>query len=247
MISCQIGLISFSKKYPNLGLILGIVRTKKYRELSIIDEATDLFTSFRVTFKNGKITISNFEDIKQFWNLHNISENVYFTNNKITHDFSLIFNKPILYDISCMVSLFNKISIKNEILETKQGKNIYLLILNNNMLERNKIIKNCLESLNGVGHTFMLLSSFYVNKKAKWYLRENGIRKKNILEIPIINNNLQEQLSEAFYILNFLKVNSENSKFYIGLCSNKMNDVLKHKKALEFINKEVLVFNFICE
>ena len=244
MISCKIGLISFSKKYPSISLVLGIVKTKDYKKLYQIEEDTELFTSFKVSFYKGKITINNFEDIKQFRKTHNISNDIYFINNKFKDNFSLNFNKPILYDISCMVPLFNKSHIKNKVLIKSQFKNIYILILGDDMFENNKILKNCIESLNGFDYTFILLN---VNKKAKRYLSENNIKKENILEIPIENKNLEYYLSETFYILNFLKINSENSKFYIGIQSKKMNSILIHKKALEFTNKEILNFNFICE
>lgn len=178
MIKCRIGLISKPVNNSFLGYInLGEVYINKNVEnLYSIHTNTQYLTSFIGLIKNNSI-IDNIEEIYRVQERYKLTRKLYYSGNLSG---KLIFSKPLLYDISCMVPLFSdKIMYIRIRLYDFLKYRVFIVMPICDPIICGKALKSCIDMNNDRKSLFYTMGGKFGNNKksscilSKRYLMEN--------------------------------------------------------------------------
>ena len=140
---CKIALISWpidSKCPSNFYINLGEIYDKDFnKDLTLLSQFNrDLRYLYPFTYSVETKKCYNSEDFKTFKSKYRLTVG-YRLVGKIPSK-EIIFRTPILYDLTCMVPLFNKISYEKIIYNPSQSTTVYIVIPTNDPICRGKIL-----------------------------------------------------------------------------------------------------------
>ena len=252
MISCKIGIISYSYKNPDDTILLGVINDKNKQEINKIYKYLKYLSPFIVKIKLDKIIIDNFEELLSFMKYFNIKLKPELKSNYKKKYYK--FRCPVLYDLSCKCNLFDNISPKNflSLFNTHTKTKLFIVLPINDVIIRGKILENCsyipIDNNSyflciGDKRLFNTCSSALLNKR---YLLTLGIKQDNICQI-----NCSEDFPDIFIDVNDYANLLEFQEYdLIFLMSNeKSKQMLEHGRNLQrlgIINNKIKI-SFVCE
>lgn len=259
-VDCKIGLVSISRD-RSCYMIIGEIYDKTVREnIDILSEFKNdmtYFTSFKVNITNGKVVLYDPEEFSELRRKYKLTQKPYLAKNinkNILGNFTQIFSCPILYDISCMVELFQKIhqdkmktkisdqetigEMKNPLYKSpyKPSPKMFILFPYSDPVIRGKIIDAC----RNISHEFQsyphdthfcVVGSRHRGNKTKTsilttrYLLKIGIPRKNI--INSVTSKFPNNILDSLDVINFLHPNTPMD-IYLGVKSQEVSLYMTH-------------------
>jgi len=173
--NCKIGVIAFPIYYPaEYRVVLGeLTDNRDVDFLHTIHKNLEYFSTFTITISKGEIESTTAET--QF--LTCITPIVKM-DNKPPYNEIIQYYPPRLYDLTCMVPLFEDSPVSLISFSNKSVYHIvFILLVPNNPIIRGKIIQNCFEILgtDKKGY-FYLIGKKDHNTRVKNYLISKGVK-----------------------------------------------------------------------
>ena len=255
MITCKIALISKPvntkiNSFINIGEIYDSDMKKDTQFLYDIHKNTKYMGKFKACFKNNNIQIDNIEDIHSIQRRYNLTRRILAKGQKKD---TILFDKPQLYDITCMVPLFpTKIypqyTINDSILLLPLQ--LFLIFPYSDPIIRGELLDRCLELKKDRKIYFCLFGNIYrKNTRATYnfsrdYLLECGIHSDDI--ICGIYDKFPECIQESLLLVE-MALNTLSVELFIAVARDDMSQVMNHirqsKNNLGFRKKIQLICN----
>lgn len=225
--NCKVGLISFPISQDKLYFInLGQVRNKKdtnmlfqlHTELSYLSDFKMFITEDQTHH------IDNLEEIIFFQNKYKLTKKIHF--NLSPQCTSIKYSRPELYDIDCMVPLFQEkpekpiMTLNNSCIDR-----IFILMPFPSPISRGKIIDNCINTSTNINASFVIVGD--KTKLTKRYLLSCNIPSSNITTIKF--SGLPDCIAESIMIIQTMYIEPE-----IFICTPTMTvgNILKNVRLL---------------
>lgn len=235
MITCKIGLIakpvdSNIKCFINLGEVYDSGMKKDIHLLYKIHKNTKYLGKFKAFFQEKTISIDNIEDIYSIQRRYSLTRGIMVKGQKKD---TVLFDKPQLYDISCMVPLFpTKIYPQHTINDsTILPPRLFLVFPYPDPILRGKLLDNCLELKENRKICFCVFGDMYgQNTRATYnfprdYLLECGIHSDDI--ICCIYDKFPECIDESLLLVEMC-LGSLDIELFIAVARDDMSRVLTH-------------------
>lgn len=234
---CRVGIISKSvcKRYVlRLGEIIDEKICKNVILLYKIHNNLKYISNFKVKIdKTGILFLDNIEEIISFQNMYRLSKRI--SIDKKAKDCFIRFNKPEIYDISCMVPLFTytRQTLQIDDMSDNFSSNIVILFPIINPVKRGKLIEKCLDVCKGSKVYFYLLggkqgkNSTTTKELAQRYLDSIG----NHNTILSVQDKFPDSLYDAFDMFDFF-VSDNVKNVYITLPRKSIQYVMKYIRKM---------------
>lgn len=235
MITCKIGLIAKAidsniKCFINLGEVYDSTMKKDIHLLYKIHKNTKYLGKFKVSFQGKSILIDNIEDIYSIQRRYSLTRGIMVKGQK---NDTILFDKPQLYDINCMVPLFsNKIypqyTINNS---TFLPPRLFLVFPYPDPILRGELLDNCLELKKNRKIYFCIIGGMYGhNTRATYnfsrdYLLECGIHSDDIM--CGIYDKFPECIDESLLLIEMCLGNLD-VELIIAIARDDMSRVMTH-------------------
>jgi hypothetical protein len=247
MIPCDIAIVAFQENKNNKEfIILGMIpENQKNRDnLYNIHKNLKYLTKFKIIYGIP----NNIEEIKMFHEKFNIPLNI----EKKYNSEILAYKKPELFDINCMIEIFETIKPckKEPIIYSKFiSKKVFIILHCSDPIKRGEIIDTCINSINNSECYFYIIgctvgkNKISSSKLSRLYLISRGVKNTHIYIQDYVN--LPECILEAITMIELI-ISDEKLTLFLCTEKEKMSDLLIMVRKLRFVNLIRKKLYFIC-
>jgi hypothetical protein len=254
MIKCKIGLISI----PHDGnidncLYLGEVFDKRIKnDKNILYELHSnlrFLYPLKIKVKDGVLLPDNLEDIREFQTKYKLTRKIYMTMSLYNNTYK--YTTPQLYDLSCMLPLFN-VNIPRCVYPhtTNESTRVFILLPYLSPITRGELVDRCMTmiSYQTSGLFFSVGKINGCNHKStgdlyRRYLISCGVEDDNIYKIN--HNEYPYCITEALVFVDLI-TGGLQSDIYLCVSNKDMGKILDYVKFLKKANLIHTDVKFLC-
>jgi hypothetical protein len=214
MIKCRIGLVSYCKDH-DFALILGELFDKNIRDninmLYELHKALVYSSNFYAKISGTKVITDNTDDLCIYQRQYKITNNILVYGTGIDGEWR--FSKPCLYDLDCMIFLFNDTIQSPRYNPVINDTITYILVAEKNPLIRGTLVEECFRIADGKQIKFYIVDDVSSNINScvltKRYLMSQGITDVSTIADHSIFDNIFDIIQDTSDTKIYIIVNSE--------------------------------------
>lgn len=248
MIKCKIGIASRPRKnVQDCFLLLGEIYDNNIRTdikaLYHIHKRLAYMIEFKAIVKKFKVKTNINEDIHQMQTECKLVKTCFFTKRMKDGEHAML--TPELYDLTCMVPLFNdKISLP--IVHKNQSIDKILLVLypTSNPFVRGELVNECLKKINKEEPLF-----FIFGKETDGYMKylmKIGIKVDNILVQECDEDIENDFLDEILNMIEFCYLDQVLWRVYLASPREIIKEVLHEVRNISDVKKDKFILRILC-
>ena len=252
MIDCKIGIIAFPKNYSKIHFLnIGEIYDKKIKNnintLYNLHSELKYLCCFRTCNIEGKIIPDNLEEIIIYQTKYKLTRKIF--ENVCINEEIVEYNEPELYDLSCMVPLFeNKVPRYDYNIKNNEYVRVFILLPEIDPIKRGEIINNCLNCSENREIYFYLLGDRYGSNLEKTinltrrYLLSCNVPEKYINRLDF--SEFPDCIMETITIIESI---FETCEIYIAVSKENIRDNLEYIRLVRKLGICERKINFICD
>jgi hypothetical protein len=252
MFNCKIGIVARKRDNTSSFIYLGEIFMSEMRNnvqcLFEIHSYLRFLCSFRAFYKGDKVCIDNMEDIYTLQEKYKLTKRIYITEPK--EKGVLKYFAPELYDISCMIPLFQE-SVPRYNFINRQGvsDDMFILLPYLDPIIRGKIADSCMNTLKDRPGIFVCVGGkqkqniMKVGDLYRRYLLSCGVNSEDIIIHEY--DELPDLIIDVLTILDM--ITEKSTRVFIGVDRRDMSDILNYirvSRAMGLITRKI---QFICD